>query len=165
MLVKKRHPLSSRDLKELFEETAKVVPALLAQVDRKRGVELVELEDGGRIYMQGGKPILISDGGKLMPALSASEDVLNTLPKVVVDMGAVPFVTNGADVMAPGIRKVDEGAKVGDVVLVVDEKHSKGLAVGVLLMEREEVLKRPKGKAVKNVHHVGDEIWKGMRAL
>jgi PUA domain protein len=92
------------------------------------------------------------------------QQLLDALPKVVVDMGAIPFVANGADIMAPGIRSVQEGAKVGDVVLVVDEKHSKGLAIGVLLIERREILEKRKGKAVKNVHHVGDEIWHSTKA-
>ncbi len=32
---------------------------------------------------------------------------------VIVDMGAVPFVTKGADVMAPGIVDVDCNIKIG----------------------------------------------------
>jgi predicted ribosome-associated RNA-binding protein Tma20 len=31
-------------------------------------------------------------------------------------------------------------------------------------MEREEILGKRKGKAVKNVHHVGDEIWNSTKA-
>jgi PUA domain protein len=67
--------------------------------------------------------------------------------------------------MAPGIRSAAEGIQVGDLVLVVDEKHSKGLAMGILIMERSEVLQKKKGKAIKNVHYVGDEIWNWTRAI
>jgi PUA domain protein len=55
--------------------------------------------------------------------------------------------------------------KVGDVVLVVDERHAKGLAVGIMIMDRAEILQRKKGKAIKNVHHVGDEIWNWSRSV
>lgn len=58
-----------------------------------------------------------------------------------------------------------DNVKVEDVVLVVDEKYSKGLAVGILIMDREEILQRKKGKAVKNVHHVGDDIWNWTRSV
>ncbi len=165
MLIKKRHPLSSKDLKSVLEEVSKVAPEMLNHIDRKKCIELVELADGEKIYLQDEKPILIEHGGKVMPALSTAPAVLNSLPKAVVDMGAVPFVAKGADVMAPGIRTVSEGVKVGDVVLVVDEKYGKGLAIGTLIMEREEILKKTKGKAVKNIHHVGDEVWNGMKTL
>jgi len=165
LLVKKRHQISSKDLKAVLEGVTKVAPEMVDSIDRRKGVEMVELEDGERIYMQEGKPILIEHAGKIMPALTATPAVLSKIAKVVVDMGAVPFVAKGADIMAPGIRSITEGAKVGDVVIVQDEKYAKGLAVGILLMEREQILQKVKGKAVKNIHHVGDEIWNGMLAL
>ena len=164
MLIKKRHPLSTKDLKALLDEAARVAPTVANHIDKKRGIELLELESGERLFYHNGKPLLIEHDGKIMPSLAMPQQLLDALPKVVVDMGAVPFVVNGAAIMAPGIRAVQEGTKVGDVVLVVDERHSKGLAIGVLLMERDEILAKKKGKAVKNVHHVGDEIWNSTKA-
>ncbi len=164
MLVKKRHPLSTKDLKALLDEAARVAPTVANHIDKKKAIELLELESGERLFYQNGKPLLIEHDSKIMPSLAMPQQLLDALPKVVVDMGAVPFVVNGAAIMAPGIRSVSEGTKVGDVVLVVDEKHSKGLAIGILLMEREDILGKKKGKAVKNVHHVGDEIWVSTKA-
>ena len=165
MLIKKRHPLSSKDLKSLLEEAKRVCPSLFDHIDKKKDIELVEVAREERIYLQDGKPILIGLEKSVMPSLAMPQALLETIPKVVVDMGAVPFVVNGADVMAPGIRSVADNVKVGDVVLVVDEKHSKGLAVGILIMDREEILQKKKGKAVKNVHHVGDDIWNWTRSV
>lgn len=165
MLIKKRHTLSSKDLKELLEEAKKICPALVESIAKKKEMELVELEGGERIYFQEGKPILIWHDGKVMPSLAMPQPLLECIPKVTVDMGAVPFVVKGADIMAPGIRSVSEEAKLGEVVLVVDEKYSKGLAVGILIMSREEILHVRKGKAVKNIHHVGDEIWNSAKSI
>lgn len=165
MLIKKRHPLSSKDLKILLEEAKRICPSLVDHINKKEDIELVEVAGGERIYLQDGKPILIGLERSVMPSLAMPQALLDTIPRVVVDMGAVPFVVNGADVMAPGIRSVADKVKVGDVVLVVDEKHSKGLAVGILIMDREEILQRRKGKAVKNVHHVGDDIWNWTRSV
>ncbi|MCJ2533922.1 MAG: RNA-binding protein, partial [Candidatus Thermoplasmatota archaeon] len=53
---------------------------------------------------------------------------------VIVDMGAVGFVTKGADVMAPGIVDADECIQEHDYVWVCDEKHKKPLAVGIALI-------------------------------
>ncbi len=162
MLVKKRHPVSTKEMKEILERTSSISPKLAEMIDRKKPLEVVELNSGERVYLQEKKPVLIELEGKLMPALTATEEVLSGIPRIVVDMGAVPHICNGADVMAPGIRSVPEGVKPGDIVAVSDERHNKILAVGVLAMEREKILNRERGKAVRNVHHVGDEIWKNM---
>src|SRR5258706_5618136 len=53
----------------------------------------------------------------------------NFLKKIVVDMGAVKFVSSGADVMRPGIVSIDESIKKGDLVAVVDQKNSVPLAI------------------------------------
>ena len=79
---------------------------------------------------------------------------------VTVDMGAVKFVYNGADVMAPGIVDADPAIEVGDLVWVRDEKNLRPLAVGEALMAGPEMVASEKGKAVRSIHHVGDPLWK-----
>lgn len=79
---------------------------------------------------------------------------------VTVDKGAVKFVCNGADIMAPGVVDVDSSVKKNDLVWVRDEEHKKPLAVGVALMNAYEMIKEKKGKAVLSVHYVGDKIWR-----
>ena len=79
---------------------------------------------------------------------------------VVVDMGAVRFVTNGADVMAPGIVDADASIEANSPVWICDEQHRKPLAIGIALMNGIEMVEASKGKAVKMIHYVGDEIWK-----
>lgn len=80
------------------------------------------------------------------------------LKKVVVDMGAVKFVTSGADIMRPGIVKFEESKK-DDYVAIIDEKHNKPLAIGKMIYDSEEAVNIEKGKVVKNIHYIGDEIW------
>ena len=78
---------------------------------------------------------------------------------VTVDMGAIKFVNNGADVMAPGIVEADPGIRPGDLVWVRDERNKMPLAVGEALVPGGEMPRGPKGKAVKSLHHVGDPLW------
>jgi len=78
---------------------------------------------------------------------------------VTVDMGAIKFVNNGADVMAPGIVEADEGIRPGDLVWIRDERNKVPLAVGEALVPGAEMPRGPKGKAVKNLHRVGDPLW------
>jgi len=79
---------------------------------------------------------------------------------VTVDKGAVKFVCNGADIMAPGVVDADSSVKKNDLVWIRDEKHKKPLAVGVALMNAEEMINAKKGKAVLSIHYIGDKIWK-----
>jgi len=78
---------------------------------------------------------------------------------VMVDDGAIKFILNGADVMAPGIIKADESIAKGDIVWVCDGRNLP-LAVGRALMDGREMIAATRGKAVENLHHMGDELWK-----
>lgn len=79
---------------------------------------------------------------------------------VTVDMGAVPYVTKGADVMAPGIVDADPEIQEGDMVWVRDERNLVPLAVGRALIPAGEMVKGERGKAVRTLHQVGDWLWK-----
>jgi len=78
---------------------------------------------------------------------------------VTVDMGAVKFIRNGADVMSPGVVGADKSIRPGDLVVVIEERYKKPLGVGTALMSGTEMVQSTKGKAVKIAHHVGDAIW------
>ncbi|RLE58959.1 MAG: RNA-binding protein [Thermoprotei archaeon] len=81
------------------------------------------------------------------------------LPKVFVDAGAVPHILNGADVMVPGITKIEGSFSENDKVLVVEEEKQRIFAVGKALMSSEHIATSRKGKAIKNIHYAGDELW------
>ena len=78
---------------------------------------------------------------------------------VVVDMGAVGFVIKGADIMTPGIVDADINIQKNDYVWICDEKHHKPLATGIALMTGEEMKSKNTGKAIKNIHYIGDKLW------
>ena len=76
-----------------------------------------------------------------------------------MDEGAIRFICNGADVMGPGISEADRAIRPGDMVWVRDMKHKKPLAIGKAMVGGEVMATRAPGKAVKNMHYVGDELW------
>lgn len=78
---------------------------------------------------------------------------------VTVDMGAVRFVTNGADIMGPGIVDADPQVQAGDWVWVREERHGKPLAAGIALSDGATLRSRAKGKQVRNLAYVGDRLW------
>ena len=74
-------------------------------------------------------------------------------------LGAIRFVSNGADIMSPGIVDADENIKPNDIVFIVDETHKKPLAVGLSLITGPEMVENDSGKAIETKHFVGDKIW------
>jgi PUA domain protein len=83
----------------------------------------------------------------------------NFLKNVIVNMGAVPYMVRGADLMRPGITGVDAGVKEGEIVAIVDENNLKPIALGEALFSKEEMESLEVGKMVLNLHHVGDDVW------
>tara|TARA_A100001037_G_scaffold304540_1_gene341648 strand:+ start:5499 stop:5975 length:477 start_codon:yes stop_codon:yes gene_type:complete len=77
---------------------------------------------------------------------------------VCVDKGAIKFVSNGADIMKPGITRADSSIESGDLVIVTEEVHGKALCVGRSLKPYESLLGNS-GKAVESIHYVGDELY------
>ncbi|USN45115.1 MAG: RNA-binding protein [Candidatus Woesearchaeota archaeon] len=81
-----------------------------------------------------------------------------SLPRVIVDKGAIRFVVNGADVMRPGIVAADEFMQE-ETVCIVDQDHGKKLGIGKALFSSKDLLALEKGKVVRTLHVVGDQFW------
>ena len=160
----RRYPIKAKEAKQILTEAqAKVKLDLDALFGAKANVEVVESEVGS-IYLIGGKPLLFKAGDKVLPTLLFSEFTAKA-PKIVVDMGAVPYVCKGADVMAPGIVRIEGEFSKGDLVLVVDVKFGKALALGESLMDTETAKTTKKGSIVKTLHYVSDKIWDYTKTL
>jgi len=84
--------------------------------------------------------------------------ILEKFPSVMVDMGAVKFVCNGANIMRPGITKFTEFEK-GQIVCVIEESQKKFLAVGISCESSSEMESSQKGEVVKNMHYISDKFW------
>ena len=96
---------------------------------------------------------------KLVPTLKLliQKDLI---PSVYVDQGAIKFVIKGADIMRPGITDFDPEIKKGNFVVIKDSQHKKPLAVGISLSTSEEVSKLKTGIILRNLHFLGDDLWK-----
>lgn len=78
---------------------------------------------------------------------------------VEVDHGAIPFLMNGADCMVAGVQAADENIVKGELVWIRDMTHKKPLAIGWSVMDGNEMATAAKGKGIKTLHWVGDELW------
>jgi len=160
----RRHFLKEKEARKLFLDFSQ---RLKVDAERLFGskprIEVNETEVA-EIFIIDGKPLLARSNKALFPTL-AFDEVFPFLPRIVVDMGAVPYVCDGADVMAPGVVSIEGDFKENDFLLVVDERYGKPLMIGVALFNSQAMKNLKQGKIVKNVHHVGDKIWKALREI
>ena len=151
-----RRMLKKSEIKKVFPEINRFKNEL--EFDEKRTRVEVIFTDNMSLYLFEGKPFLFKSEDKLIPTLFF-ENYISSAPKIVVDMGAVPHLCNGADVMAPGVRRVEGEFLKGDFVKIVDEKYGKVIAIGDALFNSNEIIKLTQGKVIRNLHHVGDNIY------
>ena len=152
--IKKRYFLKKKKVKAIKEGLGDYG----SFINNKDTLELLEAEDYDFILVNG-EPYIIMINGKPYPTLKAALNIELDSKVVVVDMGAVRFVTKGADVMSPGIVDADESIVEDDVVIIVEETHNKPLAMGIALISGPEMVENSEGKAIKSLHYVGDAIW------
>ena len=139
----------SLDPKKLFGIKPRV------EVAESQGIEVIFVD---------GKPLLAKLHNTIVPTL-IFDAVLALFPKIVVNMGAIPYVCNGADVMAPGVVRVEGEFKKDDFLLIVDEKHGKSLGIGTSLFDSQNMKDLKQGKVVKNFHYVGDKLWNFLKKM
>jgi len=158
MKIKSRHHLKGSDARKVV---ACIEPFLGdSSVLRKASLERAVSDEGLDLIFVNGRPLMmIVDDEPFFTVLGAI-DLEPSKRLVVVDSGAVRFVVNGADIMKPGIVSADPEIAPGDLVVIVEERHKKPLAIGRALVAGTEM--KGEGKAVKSLHHVGDLIWKGL---
>ncbi len=153
--------MKERDSKPLIEELKKI-PGL-QQLSHKSRVELENVKDADIIIVDG-QPVAFKRDGQIVPVL-VNTSVLDNMPRIIVDMGAVPHVVGGADIMAPGIRRVQGEFGENQLVVIADEKHGKFLAVGSSILASGTLAATKKGKVVVNLHYVGDPVWEAIKSL
>jgi PUA domain protein len=160
----KRHFLKEKDTKAVLREVSEKLNINLEKIfEAKVNIEVAETEFA-EILLINSKPLLAKMEGKVFPTLIFNE-IFSLAPKVVVDMGAVPHICNGANVMAPGIVGFNGEFRKGDYVFVADERHKKPIAVGEILYDANAAKNVKQGIVVKNIHFVGDKVWNFIKML
>ena len=160
----RRYTLKSSETKTLLADVSQRLKLNVDQlVDSKANTEAIETGNA-ELLLVNRKPLLFRVGGLTYPTLIFDE-ALSKLSKAVVDMGAVRFVCNGAAIMAPGIVRYEGEFSKGDVVVVVDVKYCKPLALGEVQFDSQLARKVEKGVVIKNLHYVSDDIWAAIKSL
>lgn len=161
MKIKHRHFIRKSELKPLKKE-------ILEQYDqkfvdqifpRKSNVELIQTESGDTLYAVNNELKIWKSQDGYIPVLTLLLNNQVALKTIIVDFGAVRYVANGADVMRPGITKIDPSIQKGDIVQIREETQNRALAVGKALFDAPEMELKTSGKVIKNLHTIQDSIW------
>ncbi|HJJ28119.1 MAG TPA: RNA-binding protein [Methanocorpusculum sp.] len=158
LTIKKRHAIKKGQLNSLMTKLSDAIGED-ANLYKAPMIEIAETVSKFNIYIIDKKPMLIEKDTWAFPTLRGAIARPFSGRRISVDMGAIPYVINGADIMRPGIVSVTDDIKANMPALVVDESHDKPLAVVLPLYDAAELRALEKGKAAKNLHYIGDELW------
>ena len=155
MRVRSRHHLRSDAVRELQESIASTF-GVAVEGD---SFELVEIEGSAfDLVLVDGEPLVCYVDDEPVLTVRGANAFPPETGVVTVDAGAVSFVSDGADVMRPGIVDASEEIEPGDLVAVVEETHGKALAIGRSRVAGDDLLGES-GKVVDSIHHVGDDLY------
>lgn len=156
--IKKRHLLKRKQQKAELEKIESALGTEV-RVDDKTQLETGILDDATRVLIYQNEILFFEKENRFFPTLHALLKNMVSIPQVTVDMGAIRFVINGADIMRPGVTQVDDEVRKDAAVVVVDETHGKPLAVGIATMDAEDMRAATSGKVVLSIHYVNDRLW------
>lgn len=146
-------------------ETAEVLKNIIEQwkieLPKIKNLKIYELDEGQIIVGEGLTAIKVGDN--YLPFLSDTA-TLSKFPSVTVDMGAVKFMCNGANVMRPGIRSFGEFEK-GQIVGIIEESRKNYLSVGRALVSSKEMAELAKGIVIENLHYISDKYWEIKKSI
>jgi len=144
----KIHYLSKKEIKQYSSE---IMEKTGLQFEPEKVLEL----DTSDVLIGDGFIIHDRKNGVLYPFLA--DKISDQLPHLQVDEGAAARIKQGANIMRPGIVKIDSRLKRGWPVMITDEKER--LAIAISVMDYNEAIAAQKGVVAKNVHRQGDQAW------
>ncbi len=165
MKKKPVHDLKKGEIKDVLNSIRNLFgDTILQSIDSKSSFKISNLDENVDIIYVNDAPSFLKLKDNFIPSLklliSLKKDEIPR--RIVIDMGAVPFISKGADVMRPGIKEVGSQIEKDGPVIIIDEKHGKPIAVGIAMYSSEEISSMKEGKVIKTLHYIGDKIWQGL---
>lgn len=144
------------------KETSSLLDKLLLSwpentIPKIKNIKAYEIEKNRKLLIHEGNfaAVLIDD--IILPFLG-NNNLVESFPYVLIDMGAVRYICNGANIARPGIVKFESFLK-DKIVIVKDKDYQKPLAVGISLCDSKTGMLLSKGHIINNMHYVGDKFW------
>mgnify|MGYP001040628617 CR=1 FL=1 len=161
MNIKQRHFIQKSQIKELQEEILKRYDEkFLSQIfPKKARVEVIQTEAGDTLYAINNVLKLWKSKDGFIPVLTLLLNKQVDLKEIVVDKGAIRYVSNNADVFRAGITEINKSIKKGDILQIVDENNHRAIAVGKAMYNAKEMEAMNDGKVIKNLLCVKSKVW------
>jgi PUA-domain protein len=161
MNIKQRHFIQKSQIKELQDNILKQYDEkFVSQIfPKKAKVEVIQTDEGDTLYAINKVLKLWKSKEGYLPVLTLLLNRQVDLKKIVVDKGAIKYISNGSAVMRPGITHIDPSIKKDDIVVIVDENQDRALAIGKAMLNADQMQETKAGKVVKNLHNIQDNVW------
>lgn len=141
-----RH-LSGKEKKQLKE----IIPKGY-EIDKKDEV----IEENNILYKNKNKYLIKIDDIFIPHLNSVIED---KYPICYIDNGAIPFLLRGADMMRPGIEKIQGEFEKGEIILIKNLNYPKVIGISQSLLSSEEMKSQEKGKSLHVLHYLKDQYY------
>lgn len=151
--------ISGKERRALVEKLSSDIPKADELMPKKGSYSRLSFAKKESIIAKDGQIILIEMKDLTFPHLKVIRKLEHNYPIISVDTGAIRFVTNGADIMRPGIVNIVEEVVEGSMVLVVEETKGAPLCYGIALYDAVDMRAMEGGKCIKNLHYLKDKYW------
>ena len=106
--MKSKKTLSNKEKRDLLSKLTTLYGENIDPYFQKSTILQSIKTDEGTFIVKSKKIVLFLHNDNYLPSINFLREIDLVLPKIVVDVGAIKFITNGADVMAPGIVFFDK---------------------------------------------------------
>lgn len=153
----KQTRLKAKDFNKELEESAYTISFF-----KKDAIERIDNKENDLVIISINRiPAFFYYENRLLPTIkflhSQKEKLLKT---ITVDMGAIKFLVSGADIMRPGIVDIDQDIIQNEIIAIIDQKNKTIISIGISMFDASEMNTQEKGKSVRNIHYIGDNVWK-----
>ena len=158
LTIKKRHAIKKSQLASLMQKLTDTIGSDAALYNAPM-IEIAETASKFNIYIIDKKPLIMEQDTWAFPTLRGA--VLRPFSghRIVVDMGAVPYMINGAVVLRPGIISVTDDVVVRNPALVVYESRDTPLGYVTARYNAAGIIARADGEAVIDIDSARDGVW------
>jgi len=164
MSLTHRHFLRDKEARAILDEIRRTIPSLDTDNLQESKIEVANLTSASQIILIDGKPAFLKSEKGLLPTLT-NTSVLQTMPTITVDAGAIPHICNGSDLMAPGIVRIAGDFPAATITAVAEQTYGKRIAVVQTLLDSNTMSTTKRGKVATALHYVGDKAWDGYKNL
>ncbi len=156
--AKKKYFMSNKHKKQFFE-TIDWIPDEVKKQLKKEQLQIIEYPDK-KIIAKKNTIYFIIKNEFVIPTITFVRSFSTNLKRITIDLPAIRYISNGADVMAPGIIEYPLNLEKGEIVIIDEERNKTPIAIGKALVSGDDLKKiketTNKGKVIQNLHYLKD---------